>query len=480
MNKYTYFFICSFFFFSVIYSQEVQVLTLEESLSIALKESYSIKAAEFNLISSRTSLEALKLGLRTAIDLEFDLPNFNGSLSSQFNSISGNEEFYKISSTKIEGRLALNQPIVFTNGTLSLVGTIFGRNQNSQITGDSRDYFSNLSVRLNQPLFSFNSLSASLERAEINLKKADRNFSITERNIIYNVKSSFYRLYQAKQRLKISEEKVKQSEEQYHTAVNKLKAGLIAEVEALQLEVDLASSKNDFLSSKSNFDEQLNSFKILIGIEIDNMIDIEANINYSPVIFDEMLLIENALKKRDELLNMEADLFLTELNIEEVDSRSSIKAQLNANYGINKSDELIDNIFSEFNDSRSVVFSVNIPVLDWGKNGREVEAAKASFDSHKAEYNNLKQQIKNELIASINRVKTTKARVETLSKSVEVAQKSYDISVQRFEVGKITSFDLSQVQLRLTDSKLNSLSAIVEYMTAIADLERKSLTILLK
>jgi outer membrane protein TolC len=57
---------------------------------------------------------------------------------------------------------------------------------------------------------------------------------------------------------------------------------------------------------------------------------------------------------------------------------------------------------------------------------------------------------------------------------VEVARKSYEISTARFEAGNITSFDLSQTQLRLTDAQTNSLNALIDYKLAIADLKRKT------
>jgi len=41
-----------------------RVLTLDEAVSIALKESYGIKSAEYSLISSQKNLEAAKLGCK--------------------------------------------------------------------------------------------------------------------------------------------------------------------------------------------------------------------------------------------------------------------------------------------------------------------------------------------------------------------------------------------------------------------------------
>ena len=452
-----------------------RVLTLDDAVSIALGESYTIKSAEQTLVNSQKNLEAIKMGLRSSVNLQFDLPRYNRALSSQFNPSSGTEQFFEVGNTTVEGRLSVSQPILFTNGTISISGSLFGRDQFSELYGTSRDYFSNVSISLRQPLFVFNSQKGSLERAEINLEKTKRTYNQSERDLIYNVTAAFYNLYKIKKNVEITEDKVKQTEISYNTAVNKFKAGLIAEVEMLQLEVDLASSRNELLNVQQQYEESKNEFKLLIGLNINESIDVKAQIEYTPVKIKEQEAIENALKNRPDILNAESDMILDKLSIDETDSRNNIKAEINANYGINKSDNKFDNIFNNFADSRSVTMTVSVPVWDWGKSAREVESAEASYNLSVLRHKNLKEQIVKEILSAINKLNSAKARVDVLSKSVEVAEKSFNISLERFRSGNITSFDLSQMQLRLTDSKINSLNALIDYKLALADLERKTL-----
>lgn len=452
-----------------------RILTLEDALAIALKESYGIKSAEYSLISSQKTLEAAKLGLRTSVNMEFDLPRYSRTLSSQFNPLTGIEEFFAVGYTTFEGRLFFSQPIVFTDGVFSLVGSLWRRNQFKEAQNIPIDYYSNLSLRLRQPLFTFNSLSASLSRAEINLQKSERNYTRAEKEIIYNVTAGFFRLYQAKKNVEITKEKVSQTEISYNTAINKFKAGLIAEVEALQLEIDLASSKNELLNSERNFIEAKDEFKLLIGLPLDENIDVSAELDYNPIDVDVKTAIEYALANRSELLNSESDIELRNLSVDEVDSQGNISALLTANFGINKNDDTFRDIFRDFAEDRSLILTLSVPVLDWGRNRREVESAQADLNIAYLNYQNQKQQIQKEIITVTNKIESAKARVEVLSKSVEVAQKSYNISLARFQAGTITSFDLSQMQLRLTDAKTNSLNALIDYKLSVADLARKTL-----
>jgi len=456
----------------IIFSQDVY--TLEKAISIALEKSFGIKTAEYSLIASEKRLEAYKSSLYSRLDLEFDLPSYSKSLTSQFNPSESREEFFELGSSKIEGRLRLSQPLIFSNGTINIVGRLFGREQFGTNISKTKDFFTNVGISLNQPLFTFNLQQANLERAEINLENAKRNYNHAEQNLIYQVKVAFYNLYELKENVSISEEKVKQSEESFETAQNKFKAGLIAEVEALQLEVDLASGRNELLNLKRSFDEALNNFKILIGLELENDIDILSNLSYQSIEIDESIAIESAIQNRSDLLNRQNDIYLSELNVEEVNTRKQIKLELNARYGLSNNDKEFSTLFDELLDDVNVALTLSIPVWDWGQNSREVEAAKANLMNEILNYDNLKKTIRNEVSEVLNRINSAKARVEVLSKSVEIAEKSYLISLERFKSGTISSFDLAQMQLRLTESKNNSISALIDYNLAIADLERKT------
>ena len=176
---------------------------------------------------------------------------------------------------------------------------------------------------------------------------------------------------------------------------------------------------------------------MLIGLDLSENIDVAAEIDYNPVEVDLQQAIDFALTNRPDLLNAEDDISLRELSVDEIDSRGNINAQLVANYGINKYDEKFRDLFHDFSEDRSVVFTVNIPVLDWGRNNRETESAEAELNLTKLTYNNQIQQVQKEITEIVNKIESAKARVEVLSKSVDVAEKSYEISLARFESGNI-------------------------------------------
>ena len=87
----------------------------------------------------------------------------------------------------------------------------------------------------------------------------------------------------------------------------------------------------------------------------------------------------------------------------------------------------------------------------------------------------VQDQVRQEVLDLLGRISAAESRIGVLQKNVAVAQKGYDISIERFRTGTISRNDLAQAQQRLTTTKLNSLSALIDYRLGIADLKRKTL-----
>src|SRR6266571_7731828 len=110
-------------------AQESVELTLETSIGLALKQSYSMQNATQQYFASKKIYEAQALVYATTADLTFRLPDYNESLSNQFNPISQRYEFYQLQTTYLRSNVSLSQPIALSGGTIALSGDFFKRNQ---------------------------------------------------------------------------------------------------------------------------------------------------------------------------------------------------------------------------------------------------------------------------------------------------------------------------------------------------------------
>ncbi|MGA2622294.1 MAG: TolC family protein [Bacteroidota bacterium] len=466
------------FFSTVLNAQEPAELTLEKCIALAFQQSYPMQNTIQQYLSAKKNFEAQVLNTATTVDLTFSLPDYSESLTSQFNSTTNLNEFYQLQTNYLRSDLAINQPIALTGGTVSLSGDFFKRNQISGESGSSEqinDYFSSFQVQLRQPLFYPNILKINRDQASLRLDQTFSSFQRDQLDVIYNVTNAFYTAYQLAEQEHISSDQVKQNQDSYETAKNKFSAGLIPEVDLLQSEVDLVTSQNQRLNDQRESARAKNALKIMLGLPLDHDITLSADLRFTHIAVDETTAVAKALQNRAELLNALRARDVSRMDVDIASSQRHVRFDVTASYGLNKNDTELESTFRQFDRSRAVALQVTVPVFDWGRHSRQVEAAEAQMKSAELTYVYTGQQIKQEILDLLSQINAAESRIQVLAKSIEVAQKSYDITLERFRVGTATRNDLSQAQQRLTTSKLNNLVALIDYRMGLADLTRKTL-----
>ena len=107
-----------------LFSQPKRILSLEQSIDVALNRSFDSARLEQSLINSRMSLKAAQSGLKSNGELVFSrAPNFQDN-ERQTEAVGGSFSFDRQRFLDFQADIFVNQPIEFTDGTLSLVGSL--------------------------------------------------------------------------------------------------------------------------------------------------------------------------------------------------------------------------------------------------------------------------------------------------------------------------------------------------------------------
>jgi outer membrane protein TolC len=477
-------------------AQEVKVLTLDESIEIALDQSYSIRNLRQFVYEAERNLWAAKAGYRTNITSNIYAPQYDEGFT-LVEQIGGNPVAKQYGSFQVRGVMDIIQPMPWLplgGGDLTFRSEAYQLNSWTPSQSDpdidikSNQFYTSLSLIVNKPLFTINNLALELKQAELNYERQTRFFKRSELDLVYQVTSDFYRLYRLAEQYEINREKVRRQEEIYRTTKNKYEAGLIAEVDAMQAEVDLIQYKNDMEASQGNLEEQEAAFKQLIGIPLNVKVSVITELELKSIDIQVDRAIELALQNRSEIVEKEIDIENQKINIKQIDARVSIKGSLTGFYklsgfsdptlpwGTNTGD-LLESSWEVLKQTpnRGMTFNLEVPIWDWGRNRAQVDAAEAILERDALALDNLYITIEREVRDVVRTVYETFNRVQMLAKSKEVGEKSFDISLQRFENGDITSTELARASDQLNTAKLSYLSAYNEYKLALADLKRKTL-----
>ncbi|OVE78898.1 hypothetical protein BVY01_04240 [bacterium I07] len=472
------------------------VLSLAQSIDVALNKSYSIMALQQSNLWAERNLWAARAGYRTNASSSIYAPIYNEGFR-LIEVVDGNPVPKQFGDFRVRGVLDINQPmpwLPFGGGTLTFRSEAYQMNSWTPSLFDpdtdlkSNQFYTSLSLRMTKPLFTINQLALNLKQAELSYERQYRIFKRSELDLVYQVTAAFFHLYRNKQELMINQEKVQRQESIYGTTKNKFEAGLIAEVDAMQAEVDLIQYKNELKASEAQLLQQKALFKQLVGLDLDQAMDVVVDLELKPVYIDVEKAVALGLANRSEIAESRIDIENNKISIQEIDAFVSIRGNLTGYYDLaGFSDPTIlygastSDLFQSSwevlkkTPNRGITFELEVPIWDWGRNKAQVDAAKANLKRAELGLDDLYVTIEREVTDVVRSVYQAFDRVQMLEKSKIVSEKSFDISLQRFANGDITSVELAFDNERLNTAKISFLSAYIEYQLALADLKRKTL-----
>ncbi|MFC1485482.1 TolC family protein [Candidatus Latescibacterota bacterium] len=473
-------------------SAQETLLTLDQAIGIALQQGYQMKTLTLNLLSAEQNYLSAKYRFRTNVNMDFSLPSWSERLS-PVQVPNALPIYNSVGSMQYLGQLSINQPLP-TDGTLTLSSQAYQSKETNFIASTEEElkqkvFVSSLSLRLTQPLFTYNRLQTSLRRAELNYESSNLSLKRTQLDVVYQVNQAFFNLYRQTRTFEINQETLNQRQEAYDLARLKYEAGLIPEVEALQMEVDLADAQATFYQTESDLQRQKDSFKQTLGLELSDEVGVDTEIVYKHFDIDMEKAVQFGLENRYELRENEITLELRRISVIETDAQSEISANLTASYDFTgRSDQTLpvststrDLFDSSIDDlerrpaNRGITLTVSLPVWDWGVNKAQVASAEANLRRAELDMAEEQKTIENGVREVVRSVISAENRMVVLEKSQEVAQRNYDISLERFSNGEITSQDLALDSNRLSSARLSYLNAYITYNLAVANLKRQTL-----
>ena len=215
-----------------------QILTLEKAIEIANSNSPDILKSLLNLENSEQSLIAQKAALKSNFSLGVTPYSFNQTRS--FDNY--NAKWFTSKTTQSMGTFTVSQPILPTDGTISLVNQ-FGWQNKSSIQGNSnttsKSFTNYLSLSVDQPIFTYNRTKLQLKQLELNLENAQLNYAMQRLAMEKQVTQYFYSVYLAQMNLDITKDEFNNTQKSYEITQNKVTAGIAAKEELYQAELTL-------------------------------------------------------------------------------------------------------------------------------------------------------------------------------------------------------------------------------------------------
>lgn len=459
-------------FFGLPGVQAQEALTLERALQFAETSSPDIKQSLLNLTRYQKNLEAQRAALKSRFSLSVNPLNFNRSR--RFDSRVS--EWYTNENLESSSLFTVSQPILFTDGTLSLNNELgWQKSLSDANNSESKVFYNNLYLNLNQPLFTYNRLKLQLKELELNFENANISYAIQRLNLEKNVTQYFYNVYMAQMNLTIAKEELQNTQKSYDIIKNKVEAGLAAKEELYQAELNLATSKSTVQDQEVTLENYKDQLKLYLGMDLFEDILILADVAANPVKVDMDQAIQNGLKSRMELRQREIDIETSQFEMIQTRALNEFEGELNLRLGITGDNGNVAKVYNNPTQSPSVALSFSVPLFDWGEKKARIAAQEAAIQSEELNYEDQQKEIIIGVRQAYRNLQNQVNQIEIAKQNEVNAQLTYEINLERYENGDLTGMDLNLYQTQLSEKKIAYAQALINYKIELLNLKIQSL-----
>ena len=477
-------------FCSNVVSSQVRTISYDEAIRIALGESYTVKYHKEELESTLFSYLYTKANFKPLLNFNLFTPSWSESLSTIYQA-DGLPVYNSTSALQAGGDLNFRY-VLPTGGNFAFSSRMYWENYRTTLSElDNQvlkrdQVYSRFALSFDQPVFTANILKENMRAAALRYRSNICYFTRIQMDIVYNVTVKFYQVYRLNYEHQANQERWNNALEALRISKLKQEAGNLAEGDILIAEINAAQNEVRVMESEGSLNTAKDEFKLLIGLDLNEEIELHAEMDFESFQIDMQKAIDEALANRMEIQENELSIELQGIEVKRAKRERELKGYISAYYdftGLSTSGEgsvreLINSSFNNMIDrpsNRGIALTLAYPIADWGRAKNQVKREQVRMKQRELDLDNEKRSIETEIREIVRSVLEAEKRFRVNQKNQEVAARSYKISQLRFENGEMTSQELFIEQDRLSEVQINYIASYITYRLSVANLSRKTM-----
>ena len=398
--------------------------------------------------------EALKLTVEDSVALAMEQ---NLSLQSSRLDVSSAEEADTYSWNFMMPDLSASAGISGTDSLLESTG--FG----SETWGLSAGLSASLSLNAGSGL--------ARDSARLNLENQNISYESDESELELNVRREFYYLLAYEENLNLQMKNLDLAEKRYEQVKENFNNGLASQLDVLEAQNSYESLRPDYTDAKTSYSSSLMSFKNLLGLPLNQDIQLEGTLDVTLVDLDADELIDSYLAGR---LDVQAALKALEIQNLSVTSlkRSSWSpvVALGATWSGSASMAAAD----DWSDQAKLSLDISIPLSSLVKgSSQQVAISQGEMSSEKlsVELENTLASAEEEIRTLIMQLDGARENMEITELSKELALENYEMTEASFKAGTRELLDVEDAQNKLFEANQSLLVSRYTYLSNLLELE---------
>lgn len=422
-------FVLTAFLFSAVFRVNAQVLTLEEAINIALKNSLDIEIARNTVTANQ----------------------INNHLS-----VAGGMPVVELS-------LVNNQSL--TNLTQNLSnGTKISRNGNLN---------SSINTGLGGSILLFNGLRvhATKKRLEVLERQSEQVVNMQIQNIIANVMIRYYDVVRQHSYIETIRQSIEATLQRKRIVDVRQSVGLANNADTYQAQLDLTASQQELQGQELVLMQAKADLMNLMtqrpdsSFVIRDTIIVDSSINFNTV--------RENIQKNPEVLQAEQNIQINELIVREVGAQRYPSIALNAGFNYVRSQSTAGFTLLNQNLGPYLGFTVGVPLFNAGLNKRQQKVAEISVKNANLSREILLNTLETSAVQSWQAYQNTLQRLQIERENNRIASALLQLTLQRFELSAATIIEVREAQRSFVEAGYRLVN--LAYSAKAAEIELKRL-----
>ncbi|NTW07886.1 MAG: TolC family protein [Syntrophaceae bacterium] len=404
------------------------ILTLEESIDIALKNSFTIHYAKEGVESAVARKREAVTGFLPKLNTTYSYTRLNEAPFSRFRNL--------------------------PTGVLIPSGTEI-------ISGTQNNYYWTFEAR--QPLFTGGGLVANYQASKIGEDTARIEETAKQQDVVRDVKIAYFNILRAQRIKEAADQSVEMLTAHREIAYNYFKVGMIPKNDLLHAEVELANGRQDLTKAQNAVELAKARFNTVLKRKIFVPVQIVDILQYRPLEKQLDDCLEAALKNRPELkisaLKVEQAGKMVRMAQSEYFPTLSLVGNY-TRYGDNPSVS-----GSDYKDAEnwSVMGVASWNFWEWGRTKFRVDAGRARENQALDESKELNDLIILEIKHAYLNLQEAEKQIAVSEKVIEQANENFRIAQERFRESVATTTDVLDAETLLTKAKADYANALGDF-----------------
>lgn len=326
-----------------------------------------------------------------------------------------------------------------------------------------------LGISINESLYNKADI-AKFRQSQLNLKISEQSLRAKKMEVEFEVKRLYYGLLLANETLRIAQGLLNQAESHYEDVQNKHDQGTSSRFDLLQSKVQVSKVFPEVVRGKNAVDLITNELKKILGLKLQEPLEIRDTLAYSPLELKEEEFLKQAYLNRPEMALKALGIDVSKWAIQAAQAGS--QPQVNAGFNYSYRSNNLGNMFNARHNNWDIGVGVTLPIFDGFSTKAKVEEARLKYAQADLDKQDFIEQIALDIRKACLDLEQSQAIINSAKDNIEEAREALEIAEISYDNGEGTNLDILDAQVSLSQIKKNLSEAVYDYTMARAFLDR--------